>query len=329
MGANTMRMKSWLLLVGTLSFLTVSVGCKKEKGPIGSENNPLKMFFVPSDDTHTIALSAKEVDEYLEKYVSQKLYGKDTGFYIEASVPASYIAVVEAFGTERADFAAINTFSYILLKDKKKYPAEAVLNILRGEGESTYKAQIIARADSKINNLEDLKGKKFAFTDPASTSGYILPAILFNEKGIDLGEKIFAGRHDNVVTMVYQRQVDAGATYHSPEYNGELMDARRKVKTQFPDVFEKIKIISFTEEIPNAPWVLRTNMYGDDKETYEKVKNALVEGLLEFSNTDNGKETMMKLYSITGLIKASDDDFQGVRDMFAKSAFDVEQLLKK
>ena len=63
-------------------------------------------------------------------------------------------------------------------KDIKKYDVEAIFTVVRNNNEMTYKSQIITRKDSGINSLKDLNGKSFAFTDPASTSGYILPSKL-------------------------------------------------------------------------------------------------------------------------------------------------------
>src|SRR5690606_18717274 len=130
------------------------------------------------------------MEKYLQRYISQGLYGEDTGFYIKSAVPASYISVVEAFGTKKADFAAFTTAAYVLARDIKGYNVEPVFTIARGaQGEeSTYKAQIIARADSGIKTLADLKGKKFAFVDPASLSGFILPSQLLNKEKVDIGE---------------------------------------------------------------------------------------------------------------------------------------------
>ena len=104
-----------IALAGSLALGSLA-SCTRKEEKVGAKSNPLKMFFIPSDDTREIALNAKDVSRFLEKFVSQRLYGKDEGFYIKSSVPTSYIAVVEAFGTGRADFAALNTFSYILLK---------------------------------------------------------------------------------------------------------------------------------------------------------------------------------------------------------------------
>ncbi len=313
-----MKLKLCSLVVATLCVLS----CSKDT-EVGSKSEPLKLFFVPSDNTQEIARNAEVVQAFMEKFVSQRLYGKDEGFYIKTTVPTSHVAVIEAFGTNRSDFAALGTFDYVLAKDVKKYPLEAILNIVRGENEMTYKSAILARADSKIKTLEDLKGKKFAYVDAASASGYVLPALLFKEMKIDLGQTVFAQRHDNVVTMVYQGQVDAGAVYYNIPKNGEMKDARARVLTQFPDVEKKVKIIGFTREIPNAPWVLRTNLYKDPAK-YQKVKEALQEGIMEFVKTDAGKKAMLDLYSITGFVKTTDDDFKDVRKVFLESYSQLE-----
>src|SRR6185437_3716402 len=117
-----------------------------------------------------------------------------------------------SFGTNRADVAALNTYGYIIAHEK--YGAEARLITIR-YGDSTYKAQFLARSDSGIKKLEDLNGKKIAFVDPASISGYLLPLKYLKDRGIKPKETMFAMRHDNVISMIYQHQVDAGATFYS------------------------------------------------------------------------------------------------------------------
>jgi phosphonate transport system substrate-binding protein len=310
------------------------VGCSQP--PVGSKKRPFTMYYIPSVDAQKITTTADKVTQFVSRYVSQKLYGQDSGFYVKSAVPASYIAVVESFGTKKADFAALTTFSYILAKDIKKYDVEAVLEVLRGNNERTYKAQIIAHKDSNIKTLEDLKGKKFAFTDPASTSGYILPSKLFKDKGIQLGETVFAQKHDNVVTMVYQKQVDAGATYYSApkttELNGkkieEITDARARVKTQFPDVEDKVKIIGFTQEIPNEPWVLRSNLLADPQKNKE-LKDLIVESLLEFVKTDDGKEMLTILATGSGLERVGDSEYNDIRQIVLQSNLDIEKIVAK
>jgi phosphonate transport system substrate-binding protein len=218
--------------------LVVLAGCSD--APVGSAERPLTMYFVPSVDAEGLALRSSDLKEAVELYVSQRLYGKDTGFYVEAAIPASYIAVVEAFGTKRADFAAFNTFAYVLARDIKGYNVEPMFTIARGENgdEATYSGQIIVRADSGIESVEDLAGRTFAYVDPASTSGFVLPRAYLQEHGVELGEVVFAQKHDNVVTMVYQGQVDAGATYYSlparREVDGRIVEDIRDARMRHP-----------------------------------------------------------------------------------------------
>ena len=93
----------------------------------------------------------------------------------------------EALGTKRADFAAFNTFAYVLARDVKGYDVEPMFTIARGmySEEATYRGQIIARTDSGIESLEDLAGRKFAYVDPASTSGFILPRSRLKQHGVE------------------------------------------------------------------------------------------------------------------------------------------------
>nr|HRO67858.1 phosphate/phosphite/phosphonate ABC transporter substrate-binding protein [Pseudobdellovibrionaceae bacterium] len=138
------------VLIVALFFVSALAGCVKT-AELGTERNPVKLFFVPSVDAKVLEGNAKVFEEYLEK---------TTGYKFDVQVPQSFIAVVEAFGTKRADVAAINTFGYIMAH--QKYGAEAVLTVIR-HGSPTYQSQFLARTNGKINNLKDLDGKKIAF----------------------------------------------------------------------------------------------------------------------------------------------------------------------
>ncbi len=146
---------------------------------------------------------------------------RQTGLYVKMQVPTNFVAVVESIGSKRVDVAILNTFGYILAYEKYQASAKLIgVNL----GRSEYWGQIITR-DTKITSVKDLNGKKIAFVDPASTSGYILAVKLFKDENIKPKEIIFAGKHDSVVTMVYQRRVDAGATYYTPPEDGVPQDA--------------------------------------------------------------------------------------------------------
>ncbi len=302
-----------LYLIPTIVFIIISSARELNEGEIGTRSNPIKIYFTPSVDAKRIATNAKELVDFLEK---------ETGYYFTTALPSSFIAVVEAFGTKKADIAGINTFSYLMAN--ARYGAEARLRIVRDGGETSYRGQFLARTDSRIETIDDLNDKSIAYVDPSSTSGFILPKAMLDSRGIKPSETVFAMRHDNVVTMVYQKQVDAGATYYAPPHpeTGEILDARMRVLKQFPDVAEKIKIIGFTQDIPNDPWVFR-------KDIDENMKQKIIDALLKFVSTKEGQEALYEIYDIVGLIPTKDSDYDVLRNMLREQNISFEALVKK
>lgn len=307
-------MKKIIISLFTLTAVLLFSSCTRHTPELGTAENPIKIHFVPSVDAKVIEDNSRKFKEFLEK---------TTPYKYEVTIPQSFVAVVEAFGRKKADVAAINTFGYKLAHDK--YKVEAKLMVIR-HGESTYQSQFIARTDSKIKKLEDLKGKKIAFVDAASTSGYLLPLKTLKDKKIEPKETMFAQKHDNVVSMVYQGQVDAGATFYSPplKQNGKttLEDARRLVLSQFPDVEKVVSIVSLSEPIPNDPIVFRHDM---DSE----MKKNIAEAFLNFVKTPEGQVAFNAIYGATGLKAATDADYIPVLQMFDTLNLDPVSLMAK
>ncbi len=295
---------SSVLLVG-FSFLN---SCTQSK-EIGSKANPLKFYLLPSQDMTTLQDSGKILKKYLEK---------ELDMHVEVELPTSYIAVIEAFGSKRADAAVLNTFGYILANEK--YGAIAKLRLVN-RGRDEYYGQIIVHKDGP-KTIKELNNKKFAFVDPASTSGYLLPTRLFQQEGVKLKEHIFAGRHDTVVTAVYQRKVDGGATFYTPpDEDGTPKDARWIVRAQFPDVFEKIKILKLTGPIPNDPLTLR-------KDLPEELKTKIVEAMKKYIKTDEGKKVLMDMYHITDFKDANDKDYDTIRGYLKDLGKTAQEFMK-
>ena len=237
----------------------------------------LVMAFVPSGEARTILESGNRISHLLEMA---------TGYKFESFVATSYAGVIEAMGANRADIGWLNTFSYVIAH--QKYGVEVRLVTVRF-GLPYYRAEIITQSNSGINALADMRGKRFAFVDPASTSGYLFPVAGLKKAGYDpqkfFGQTIFAGSHNNVVLAVYQGRVDAGAVFE---------DARGSVQRTLPDVMQKIKVIWKSDPIPNDTVSFRKGLPEDVK---AKVTNAL----LRFSQTPAGLDALKSLYEIEAL----------------------------
>ncbi len=301
------------LLILLAALVRVSLLPWQASQELGSTGNPIKFVMTPSVDAQQIVTSADALIDFLEK---------ETGYHYSYSVPASFIAVVEAFGTGKADISIINTFSYLLAHEK--YGAQAVLRVVRRDGETYYRGMFVSRRGSGIDSLPDITGKRIAYVDPASTSGYILPKATLDRLGIHPAEEVFAMKHDNVITMVYQGQVDVGAAYYSPpdKHTGEILDARHRVKQQFPDVEDVIQIIGFTDSIPNDPVVVR-------KDLPESIVRKTIEALIKFQQTPEGRKALWAIYSVEGFIETHDSDYDVLREILSGMGYNLEELMKK
>ncbi|MBP9681035.1 MAG: phosphate/phosphite/phosphonate ABC transporter substrate-binding protein [Bacteriovorax sp.] len=276
---------------------------------LGTRENPIKIFFTPSVDANTIATNSVHFLKFMEK---------ETGLYFKSGIPSNFIAVVEAFGSNRADVAVMNSFGYLLANSK--FGAEAKLKTFR-HGKDYYSGAIYVSEKSGIKDIKGLAGKKFAFTDASSTSGYLYPLKIFKEAKVKLGNTMFAGKHDNVITMIYQGQVDAGAAFYSDAFDGKIKDARERVMTQFPDVESKVKVLKITDKIPNDPFVFR-------KGIAPAITQKIVEALKKYISTEEGKTTFKNIYAIDGIVPASNKDYDSLRAVIKALDLDLGTLVK-
>ena len=278
---------------------------------LGTNDNPLKMAFVPSSDSQKVLASGEPIGRLLER---------ETGLKVKVSVPTSYAAVIEAMSANNVDVGWLAPFAYVLARDK--FGSEVILASVRG-GSKTYTGQVLVHADSGITDLQGLQGKKFAFVEPGSASGFLFPNALLAQNGIDykafFSETTFAGGHDKVVIAVYNKQVDGGATY-GDSVEGQTTDARTTVQSTLPDVLEKVKPIAKTEPIPNDTVSVRKGLAPD-------MVTKIRDGLLKVAESEEGKTALKDLYRIDGLAPSADADYEPVRKAAKALNLNLEQEL--
>ena len=288
--------KVWKLLIFVLLvFLLISCGEKKEE-------KPLIMGLSP------IANSEKLIEDTAPLH---KMLGDEIGRPVEGFIATNYIGVVEALGTGTIDFALIPPFAYILAN--KKNGTEALLTSIGKHDEPGYYSVLIVRTDSGIEKVEDLKGKKVAFVDPSSTSGYIFPAVILKDHGIDIEKDItyqFAGGHDKALQLLVNGDVDAIGTYE---------DAITKFAKEFPEVTEKVKVLQKSDLIPGITLVVSSKV---DDATKQKIKDAF----LKVTSTQEGQDLTLKLFGIKGFEEANIDNYKLIEDKLNKMGIDIEKI---
>jgi len=302
-------MKLYRIALVILLVAALLMGCS-QNAPLGSKKNPIKMYFVPSMEAGKIVTSGREIAGYLQER---------TGYFFKVAVPTSYASVIEAIGTDETDIAWLATFAYILANEK--FGAEVELTTVRN-GLEKYKGQFVALAGSGIENINDIEGKVIAFTDAASTSGYIYPSALLAKKGIKPARSLFAGGHPQAILSVYQGTADVGCTFWSPvDKNGDIHDARRAVIDTYPDIVDKVVIIGYTEWIPNDTVTFR-------KGFPEDMRIKIVDALVDFANTEEGHQVLLDLLDIDNFVRADDSDYDVVRETLQALGTDASQFIK-
>ena len=226
--------------------------------------------------------------------------------YLTKSIGSEVILyIAKDYGDLKAQMEAgkvdIGTFSPFAYVDAEKGGKVTIIAQSTTDHSAFYKGLIIARKESGIADLKDLKGKRFAFVDPKSASGYVYPKAMLIEKGFDpdkfFKETIFAGNHDKVIASVLEGKVDAGATFESA-----LSNAKRKgVKT------DDLVTIASTDPIPISATAVRSDL---DASTIKKIQKALI----DMVNTEDGKKVIAQSKrKFTGFILADDKVYDVVR----------------
>jgi len=223
---------------------------------------------------------------------------QETGLHFKTSVATSYAAVIEAMGAGKTDVGWLPPFSYVLAHDK--YEVE-LLFVVKRFGSPFYKGQILVRADSGIESLAELKGKDFAYVDPASTSGHLYPKSLLASQGHDpekfFRKVVFVGSHNAVALAVLKGEVDGGATYD---------DVRATVVKNYPDIFDRLQVLAYTQDIPNNTVTVR-------KELPPAIKEKIRTGLKALTRSPEGSAILKQVYGVGGLMDL-DGLFDPVRE---------------
>ncbi|MCB5250374.1 MAG: phosphate/phosphite/phosphonate ABC transporter substrate-binding protein [Candidatus Cloacimonadales bacterium] len=293
----------WLFAILLLMF----TACSEQ--PLGTRRNPIKLYFVPSMEANKIITSAEAIKDFLHQ---------DTGLFFKVGVPTSYAAVIEAMGTDETDIAFLATFAYVMAHEK--YNAQVELTTVRNHL-SAYRGQFVANVNSGVNSIEDIEGKVIAYTDAASTSGYIYPSAILKQNNIKPKKEIMAGGHPQVILAVYEQNADVGCTFWSEEREGKPYDARSSVEETHPDVYEKVKIIGFTDWIPNDTVTFRDKFPAD-------LKEKIVNSLLKYAEDPEGQKELQALYNVDGFIRSSDSDYNIVRETLETLGMDANELFK-
>ena len=300
-------MKKAILLIMVL-MLGILAACSSNENENASKDNSEK-----EEGAFTIGVipvqTEGEIEEAMTKLqgeLSEKL-DRD----VEITTFPDYNGVVEAMNYDQIDMAYFGPLTYVIAHEKSG--AKAIVTQLI-DGEPFYHSYIITNTENEWETLEDYlensEERSFAFGDPNSTSGSLIPSIELQDRDVfedqdknDFASVAYTGSHDATALSVQNKQVDAGAI-DSAIYN-QLLESG-KIDG------DKLKVIWESEKLFQYPWAVSK---GTDEETIDQLQNAFL--AIE-------DETILNAFGASGFTKASNEDYESIR-----SAADKQGLLTK
>lgn len=151
-------------------------------------------------------------DEDAKQYLPFLKYLEEaTGLLFDLHFTNKTSTIMDDLGTGKIQFAAIGAGSYI-----QAHTQYGVIPLVRGlntRGQASYQSMIVVPPDSPIQQIEQLRGKRFAFGNITSTQGHLIPRIILAKHNIllaDLLEYEYTGSHQNCAATVAAKHFDAG-----------------------------------------------------------------------------------------------------------------------
>ncbi|MDH5681064.1 MAG: phosphate/phosphite/phosphonate ABC transporter substrate-binding protein [Spirochaetota bacterium] len=289
------RPAQFLMLTLVISLALSFVGCEDKKKESlknkvkNTQVKPLKICFIPNSPVSKLTRTWEPLVKYLHK---------ETGHPIELDFAKDYQDVIDKFIKGKIDIAMLGAFVYVQVKEK----VNVIPLVQRVKKSPKYFSILAVKKNSKLKSLKDLKGRKIAFVDRNSTSGYLIPRVMLATYGIYKPEKYFgeikwSDNHSNAILLVYTKSVDAAffaSTYWKPYVKDKKLDS--------------LRVLLKSDKVPLGPFCVKSDM---DKTLVNKLKAAF----LKISKKNSETKDLAKLIKLDGFIESKDSNFDPIRAM--------------
>ncbi|MBB5022652.1 phosphate/phosphite/phosphonate ABC transporter substrate-binding protein [Desulfurispira natronophila] len=210
----------------------------------------------------------------------------------------TYQEVNDLIEAGKVDIGFICTLAYVKASE---FGAQLVA-VPQVDGNASYQAYVITRKDSGIYSLEQLKGKRFAFTDPISFSGHL--ALLGELHKLNatpenyFASTFFTYSHDNSLRAVHDGIVD-GATMDSLVFYATAMI--------YPELTENLQVVHVSPMVGSPPVVARPGMSEEEFELIRRI-------FLYMHNEPEGREALDTLY-VDRFVMGDDAHYNYIRKL--------------
>jgi len=244
-------------------------------------------------------ISPKDTLVYYEELLN--FIGKKIEHEIVLIQRKTYSEVNELFPKRLIDMAFVCSGPYA--NEKKRYEFEGIATpVIRGE--PYYQSYLIVQKDSPYQSLDDLKGKIFAFTDPDSNSGNLVPRFWLLQKNHSpesfFSRVTYTYSHDNSILAVSKGLVDGAAV---DGHQWEFYHIKN------PSLTARTRVIKKSDRFGSPPLVTSSFLN-------PKLKSDIEHIVLNLHQTDEGKKILENLM-IDRFVKPKEEWYKNVQAMSA------------
>ena len=229
---------------------------------------------------------------------------KDLGVKVKHVTATDYRGTIEALKFKKAEVGWLGPKAYVEASNNNYANVEPIAQMRAQSGSLGYRSCLIAHSDSDIFSPEDIGGKTFAFNDPNSTSGYLLPMTFFiTEMGVDpkrhFSKLTFSGSHEASVLAVASKKIEVAST--------NLQDMQQLTR-EGKVARGALRVIWVSKLIPNDPVVVR-------KDLPASLRSAIQESFTTMKDRNPEVFAQAGAFFGGGFVPVDDSKYQIVRDM--------------
>ncbi len=229
---------------------------------------------------------------------------KALGVKVEFTPVSDYPAAVETLVNKKVDLVWFGGFTFVQANLRS---GGKVVPLAQREEDTKFQSVFIAKTDSGIKSLADMKGKQISFGSQSSTSGHLMPRSFLLQANInpekDFRRIAYSGAHDATIASVVSGKVDAAALDITV---WKKFVSENKVDTQAVNVFFT------TPGYFNYNWSVHADM---PAAMQAKVKAALL--ALDPANPEHAE--ILRLNRASRYIATTPDNYKGL-EAAARSA---------
>jgi phosphonate transport system substrate-binding protein len=228
---------------------------------------------------------------------------KDLGVKVKYTTATDYRGTIEALRFNKAQLGHLGPKAYVEASANNYANVEPIAQLQLANGSLGYRSCLIVHSDSDIFSPEDMAARTFAFNDPNSTSGYLVPSTFFMmEMGIDpqkhFSKVVFSGSHEASILAVANKKVEVAST-NLPD----LQQLTRENKIARGG----LRVIWVSRLIPNDPVVVR-------KDLPASLRSAVAESLTTMKLRQPAAFKEIGAW-VGGFVPADDGKYQVIREL--------------